>query len=182
MLTRAEWLPIDPKDLGVFACVLLAAIATGGCGGKIASEGQGVTDDANTTDDGCGALDPTLNCGADACGNAISALCVGDIWVCPLIPSSRCSTDAAGASGTAGFACGAGSCPFGTFCQDPFGASVGLCIPFPSECKRTPSVPSATCACLERRAARAEICRPNHFVCPYPAAGFSRLHVGCVAD
>jgi hypothetical protein len=180
---------VDPVSVAVFGCALLVALGTNGCGGKIVTttEGQAVPDDASGDGlaDGCGPLDVTLTCGADACGNAISAMCLGKLWVCPLIPASGCSTDASaldGASGTTGFACGSGSCPPDTFCQDPFGTSLGLCIPFPPECKNTPDVPSATCACLERRAARAGVCRPNHFVCPYPAGGFNRLHVGCLAD
>jgi|HubBroStandDraft_1064217.scaffolds.fasta_scaffold00496_26 hypothetical protein len=184
----SEWLRVDPVSVAVFGCALLVALGTDACGGKIVStEGQAESDDASDEGlaDGCGALDLTLTCGADACGNAISAICLGDLWVCPLIPASGCSTDASaldGASGTTGFACGSGSCPPDTFCQNPFGTSLGLCIPLPPECKLTPYVPSATCACLERRAARAGVCRSNHFVCPYPAGDFNRLHVGCVAD
>ncbi len=167
------------------ATALLAVVGAtaGGCGGKIVTtEGQAVPDDASGYGlaDGCGPLDVTLSCGADACGNALSAICLGDLWVCPVIPASGCSTDAS-ALDTTGFACGSGSCPPNTFCQDPFGTSLGFCIPFPPECKNTPYAPSATCACLERRAARAGVCRPNHFVCSYPV-GFNRLHVGCVAD
>ncbi len=171
--------------LALTAIACIAALSTSACGGKLApSEGD---DDASPVVDpleGCGPLDAGLECGLDPCGNAIAPICRPTLWVCPPIPPS-CPMDASPGDGgghPAGFACGNGSCPPNTFCQDPFGASPGACIPFPQECRRTPNTPSATCACLERRAAQDKVCRPTRFLCPYPTSNLTALHVGCVAD
>jgi hypothetical protein len=189
-MTRKDWLGIDPINTGAVGCALVIALGTCcACGGKIApTDGQdeedGATGDALLN--GCGPLDPTLmTCGTDGCGNPVSPICRFALWVCPPIPCG-CSTDASSpveaASGPVGFACGSGTCPSNTFCQDPFGTIPGACIPFPLECKNTPYTPSATCACLERRVALDKVCRPNRFLCPYPTADFNELHIGCIAE
>jgi hypothetical protein len=188
-MTRNEWLATDPIAFAMAGCALVLVLALGpaACGGKVSSVEIPSEDDAATeaaTAVGCGPLDPALTCGTDTCGNAVLPLCRAALWLCPLI-ASECAADAAAGDGSAdpaGFACGAGSCPPGTFCQDPVGTDPGACIPFPLECKRTPNTPSATCACLERRAAEDKICRPDHLLCPYPTANVNALHIGCVAD
>jgi hypothetical protein len=186
-MTRTELQPNDPVALAMAGCALALVLGTVACGGKVASdeipdEGDAATEAGAAV--GCGPLDPALACGTDPCGSLVLPVCQAALWLCPLIPS-ECAADAAagdGSAGTGGFACGAGSCPAGTFCQDPVGTNPGACIPFPLECKRTPNTPSATCACLERRAAEDKICRPDHFLCPYPTANVNALHIGCVAD
>jgi hypothetical protein len=186
-MTRTEWQPTDPVAFAVAGCALALAFGTAACGGKVASDETSNEDDAATEAEpavGCGPLDPALACGTDPCGNPVLPACQAALWLCPLIPS-ECAADAAsgdGSAGPGGFACGAGTCPPGTFCQDPVGTNPGACIPFPLECKRTPNTPSATCACLERRAAEDKICRPDHFLCPYPTANVDALHIGCVTD
>jgi hypothetical protein len=184
-MTWTEWLA-TPTMTGRAGCALVLALGTADCGGEVASYKIPSEDDAATdaAAASCGPLDPALTCGTDPCGNAISPVCMATLWLCPLIPL-ECAADAALGDGSAVpgvFECGAGSCPHGTFCQDPVGTDPGACIPFPLECKRTPNTPSATCACLERRAAQDKICRPDHFVCPYPTADINALHIGCVTD
>lgn len=185
-MTRTVRLAIDPVVIAV-ASVLVAAFGVAGCGGELAPiEGADENDAASEAAEeaGCGPIDPELACGTDTCGNAVLPICRPTLWVCPPIPT-ECSTDASpgdAASGPVGFSCGSGSCRPGTFCQDPVGAVTAACIPFPVECRRTPATPSATCACLERRAAQDKICRPNRYLCPYPTGDLSAVHVGCAAD
>lgn len=184
-MSRIEWLATERLELACWALVL--ALGATACGGKLASDDGPSEDDAATEAEptvSCSALDPTLSCGTDPCGDTVSPVCRAALWICPLI-ASECAADAAtgdGSASTGGFECGTGKCPRGTFCQDPVGTDPGACIPVPLECKRTPNTPAATCACLERRAAQDKICRPDHFVCPYPTADVDALHIGCVAD
>ncbi len=190
-MTRSERIAIEV--IAAAGCALIAAFGIGAalgisaCGGKVApTEAQDEYDAAPEAESegGCGPLDPELVCGVDPCGNVVVPVCRPTLWVCPPIPA-ECPSDASAgdaASGPLGFACGSGSCPPGTFCQDPVGSVPGACIPFPSECRRTPGTPSATCACLERRAALDKICRPNRYLCPYPTSDLSALHVGCAVD
>jgi hypothetical protein len=195
-MTQSERLAVDA--IAMAGCALVAAFGIAACGGKLAPaeiqddydaapESEAATETPDTEagpEGGCGPLDPELACGSDHCGNAVSPVCRPALWVCPPIPPD-CSNDGSAGDaspGPVGFACGSGSCPPGTFCQDPVGTIPGACIPFPSECKRTPSTPSETCACLERRAAQDKVCRPNRYLCPYPTSDLSALHVGCAAE
>jgi hypothetical protein len=185
-MPRTEWRAKGRASIALVGCALFAVLGTDSCGGKLAldvgEDGGDAEADATPAGD-CGPLDPTLTCGVDACGNPVAPVCRPSLWVCPPIPSG--CLDAAppdGASPPAGFRCGAGTCPPDTFCQDPWGTMPGACIPFPLECKKTPADPSATCACLEHRAAQDRVCRPTRLLCPYPTADLNGLHVGCIAD
>jgi hypothetical protein len=187
-MIRSERLAVGA--VAVASGVLFTALGMAACGGKLApTEAQDAQDEydaalAAESEAGCGPLDPELACGVDPCGNAVVPVCRPTLWVCPPIPPA-CSSDAStgdASSGPPGFACGSGTCPPGTFCQDPVGSVPAACIPFPSECRRTPGTPSATCACLERRAALDKVCRLNRYICPYPTRDLSAVHVGCAVD
>jgi len=182
-VTRRPHLATAPVAIAGLACTLFVTLGAAACGGKIAPTDVQDEDDAATPGE-CGVLDPTLNCGVDGCGNAVSAICRPTLWVCPPI-TPGCTMDASladGASSSVGFVCGSGTCPPNTFCQDPSGTSPGACIPFPLECKRTPYTPSETCACLERRASQDRLCRPNRLLCPYPTANLNGVHIGCLPE